>query len=175
MRLFVATEIDEQLKQKIIEVQNKLPRRGLKIVNPENFHFTLKFLGEQPESKINKIIDALDQVAKKYKPFIINIGNIGTFPSYSSIRVIWIGSAGLEPLLLDVHKSLDQFKKEDYKPHPHLTLARVGNSSHELKEVLLSIKDAKVGSMNVNSFVLKKSILKPTGPMYEDVKKFRFY
>ncbi len=172
MRLFVAVDIDKQIKSKVLEIQHKLPSHGLKMVNPENFHFTLKFLGEQPDNKINEISSVLSDIASKYKPFIINISGVGAFPSDSSIRVLWIGSSGLEPLLLDIHKSLDQFKKEDYKPHPHLTLARVSASSPELKDIIMHLKNSEIGAMTVNSFVLKKSVLKQSSPVYEDVKRF---
>ncbi len=172
MRLFIAVDIDEKLKQKILEVQSKLPKHDLKLVEPENLHFTLKFLGEQPDDKISEISSILKNIALKYKHFAIQIENIGTFPSENYVRVIWVGSVGLEKLLLDVHTSLKKFKEEDHKPHPHLTIARVRASSPELKNVLSQLADSEIGQMTVTSFVLKKSTLKRTGPVYEDVKRF---
>ena len=65
MRLFVSVDIDEQLKSKILDMQKKLPKQGLKLVQAENLHFTLKFLGDQSESKVDEIISILENIIGK--------------------------------------------------------------------------------------------------------------
>jgi len=148
MRLFVAVDIDENLKPKILKLQEKFRLRGVKLVEPENLHFTLKFLGEQPEKNIYEIKHILEKISSM-QSFEIKIAGVGAFPSEKFIRVLWLG----------------------YEPQPHLTLARVSSHSNEIQNMLQSVKDVEIGTMKVNSFSLKSSSLTGKGPVYSDVKR----
>jgi len=170
MRLFVAVDIDENLKPKILKLQEKFRLRGVKLVEPENLHFTLKFLGEQPEKNIYEIKHILEKISSM-QSFEIKIAGVGAFPSEKFIRVLWLGSSGLELLMKKVQDSLSAVRKDEYEPQPHLTLARVSSHSNEIQNMLQSVKDVEIGTMKVNSFSLKSSSLTGKGPVYSDVKR----
>ena len=45
-RCFVAVDIDEEVRNRLSEVQNNFSDLGLKMIKPENMHITLRFLGD---------------------------------------------------------------------------------------------------------------------------------
>ncbi|MBU5557596.1 MAG: RNA 2',3'-cyclic phosphodiesterase, partial [Candidatus Aenigmarchaeota archaeon] len=91
MRTFIAIEIPAELKQKIVAIQKKIAETGadIKLVEPENLHYNLKFLGEIDQKTAEKVKNALSNVS--FPAFDIHISCLGTFPSLSHIRVVWLG------------------------------------------------------------------------------------
>ena len=61
MRLFVALDIEEAIRERMGGFVGELRRltSSLRWVSPEGLHITLKFIGEQPESKLSAIEAAL--------------------------------------------------------------------------------------------------------------------
>ena len=62
IRVFIAIEIDSEIKDKLSEYLSKLKRTGadVKWVSPENIHLTLKFIGyieKEALINLNKIIN----------------------------------------------------------------------------------------------------------------------
>ena len=45
MRLFIAVDIDEGLQDKLVGIQTRLLEPSIKLVERQNLHATLKFLG----------------------------------------------------------------------------------------------------------------------------------
>ena len=64
MRLFIALEIDEAIRERIARftegVRNFAP--DARWVKEESLHVTLKFIGEQPDEKVEAIKTALTTV-----------------------------------------------------------------------------------------------------------------
>ena len=56
MRCFIAVAVPEELKDKILEVQNQIKQSeaDLKLIKKENLHLTIKFLGEISEEQIEE-------------------------------------------------------------------------------------------------------------------------
>lgn len=177
MRLFIAIEIPDNIKEYITKIQGKIETTSNKIrfVNKNKIHLTLKFLGEVQPDKTEEIKEILKKIS--FKPFYVCLDEIGVFPSESYIRVIWVG---LKPEndILELQKNIDEklkklFKKEkNFKSH--LTLARVkfiddkNNFIGKLKKI--DIEDEK---FNVENFKLIKSTLTREGPIYDDLGVFR--
>jgi len=61
---------------------------------------------------------------------------------------------------------------QDKDIKPHLTIARIRSKIPGLKPYINEHKNIKIGEMVVNNIKLKQSILKPTGPIYNDIKTF---
>ncbi len=177
MRLFVAVQIPEELKEKAKEVQNKLAGiRDAKMVEAENLHFTLKFLGETGEEKVQEIKIAIEEACANSKAFEMSIAGIDAFPSKNYARAVWLcvkdGLEQMESLMevIDGKLSLIGFAKE--KEHiPHLTLARVrsGRDKAKLGKLLESLEKSEIGKMHVKEVKLIKSTLSRHGPVYEEV------
>ncbi len=177
MRLFIAFEIPEQVKDYVIGVEEKLKNRQDNItwVKKENMHLTLKFLGEVADSKVEAIKEALGSM--KFEPFEASLSDIGAFPDFSYMRVLWIG---LEPhdKINAVQQQVEEKMKavafpRDDRFHPHFTMARVKFIKHkaELMEKLKKIQIEKL-SFNVSRIKLIKSTLTPKGPVYEILGEF---
>ena len=170
MRCFVAVDIPEEIKEKIATAQEELAGLDVKLVEKENLHFTLKFLGEVDEGKMKAAMKKLDEVHSD--PFNVMLKGIGFFPSSSFIRVVWAGCQSQEflNLHLEVNAVLsDMFPKE--KPVPHLTLARV--RSQGCRQKLLDFEkkhNETMGSFEVSQIKIKSSIVTRQGPVYNDVK-----
>ncbi len=82
MRLFIALDIDQDIRERIARfvagVQNFAP--NARWVTPESMHVTLKFLGEQPDTAVENIKAALKTVEGK-RPTIQFRGH-GFFPHF---------------------------------------------------------------------------------------------
>ena len=179
MRAFMAVEVDTELVDKISEIQKNLAEANaqVKFVEPENLHFTFKFLGDISPEKAESIINMAEEKTKNYSPFDIKIKGTGVFPNMGYIRVIWLGVE--EPgAFSKMQEDFDQdFVKMGFKKErsyiPHLTIGRVKGVQN--KELLVTIvkelQNIEVGTMNVDKLVLKESELTPVGPIYTDLKE----
>lgn len=172
IRTFIAVELDPSFGEQIRQIQERFSDFDLKFVNPEIVHITLKFLGDVDESMANSLAETLDSLT--CEPFEAQIEGIGVFPKPSNPKVLWLGARGnFETLHDDVETVLKPFNfKEDERAFTaHATLARVKSLNKDLKnafaDVLKELKDTKIGSIQVNKVLLKKSTLTPAGPIYE--------
>lgn len=182
MRAFLAVDLDESLKEKVLEVQDKLEEANatIKYVEKENLHFTCKFFAEISQDKRDKITQIIKEKIAKYNSFQINIKGLGVFPHLGYIRVIWLGledSGDFSKILMDFDEEFVKlgFKKErSYVPH--LTIGRVKGKKD--KEALVAkikeLEGSEIGAMKVDKLILKKSELTPEGPIYTTVEEFKF-
>ena len=181
MRMFLAVDLDEKLQDIVTEVQKRISEvdAQLKFVEPENLHFTLKFLGEVSDNKAEELSGMIRDKIVDYDPFKISIMGTGFFPHPGYIRVVWLGVANPE-IYSDLQKTLDEeFVKHGFRKErsyiPHLTIARVKGAKN--KEALIGLinemENIGIGDMVVNELVLKKSELTPAGPIYTDIQEFK--
>jgi len=176
MRAFIAISIPEDIKERIHELQRKLPDRNLKIVAKENLHITLKFLGNIDEQMLENISSKLINLikTKNIKPFKVKIAGIGFFPNEKFIRVVWIDCKSNELKILGdrISKSLTGlgFSPEEFKSH--LTIARVKGRT-DLEDFFKSYKNEELGSFIVKDIVIYKSELTSKGPIYTEKLRLR--
>lgn len=169
MRCFLAVYLDEALKSRVLDIQKQIAEiSDVKIVEPENLHFTLKFLGEANDDQVSYVKNAVADVAKDWQPFEINIAGLGAFPSLNFMRVVWIGAPALHRLQHAVDEALHPVFQKERNIVSHLTLARVRTQEKGLAGFVKSNENAEIGPMTVDRIKLKKSTLRPTGPVYED-------
>ncbi len=176
MRLFIALplppEVEESLGKIIFVLKQK--RGRVKWVNSKNIHLTMKFLGETDEIKLDGICQSLSRIALKHKSIISIIDRIGGFPNLKHPRVIWAGLREnidrLEAVASDVEAEMAGFgfEPENRPFKSHLTLGRVKDNSdlHELTKYLES-NQFPPERVLFDRIVLFKSVLTPTGPIYE--------
>lgn len=167
MRLFIAIELPKDVVDELKRLQKELDLFGLRPV--KDFHLTLKFLGDVPDTKIGKIKEILSQI--KFKPFEAELSEIGVFPEQDYIRVIWAGINGdaIFSLQKDIDLGLEQLGfGRDNKFKPHLTLERV-NFIKDKNALAKRLKTLDVNHIKfrVEDFKLIQSTLTPKGPVYE--------
>jgi len=180
MRSFISMDITSKEvldKIKIFQTYLKNTACPMKVVERENLHLTLKFLGEIGESSYKRIVESLGPSLSEFSSFEVNLKGTGFFPSVSDLRVIWIGMNA--PEIVYIQKEIDDTLKsmgfkEDRKFVPHLTVSRVKSSLNKkpLLNVLDEYKNFDFGSDMVTKINFKKSTLTPEGPIYETLKEF---
>jgi len=187
IRAFLAIELKDQATLKEIELftarlnQNQ-PK--LKVVEPQNLHITVKFLGDISESlapKIYKIIqeDINEQLfnGKSYKYILKGAGQFNKF------SVIWIKLNGdinfLQKIKDTTEKCLNEKlnieldKRTTFKPH--LTIGRLKSNKINFKtfatfkKLIQEASNLEFGIFKINQVKLKKSVLTPNGPIYSDL------
>ena len=173
MRCFVAVDIDNDLKAKIASMQDKLNFPGIKLIEPHNLHFTLKFLGEINEDDVGKVKEILGSL-RQHESFDIDLGGIGAFPNADYPRIIWIRADKLLKLQNQVNELLSPLFTKDRDIKPHLTIARIKllKDKEKIQEFLTNNTNIEIGSIIVKEVFLKKSVLTPTGPVYENLERF---
>ena len=182
MRLFVAMEISEDIRQRLASFLAELREvaRQVRWVRAANLHLTLKFLGNTDEAKIAQIVSALQSI-RSPQPVTVAFHGVGFFPSEKRPRVFWTGmtsSANLRELAADIDRAMHQlgFPLEDRPFTPHLTLARFDPPGlpSKLSAILQQHTSDNFGSLNTRKFHLIESKLKPTGAEYTTIQSFSF-
>ena len=175
MRLFIAIECPDDVKDELVKVQKEVIGLGkVKVVEYENLHLTLKFLGEVSEGKADGLGDVLSAV--EYPPFTMEVGGMGVFPGPGNARVVWAGITRGSQELKKLQEKLEDTLglkgfERDRRFHPHLTLARVKDRvrGDDVRVLLNKHKRTLFGSFVVGSFFLMKSELSPNGAAYDVV------
>lgn len=175
-RGFIA--IDIEAFTKIIQFENEIKNSGanVKLVEPENIHITLKFLGDTEEEHIEKIEEIMKNAVKETDSFEIQLKGAGVFPNQNYIKVMWIGIKNGEKIG-DITKKIDEkiselgFKKERRGFSAHLTIARVRSAKNKdkLMQIIEKYRDTEFANIKVNSIILKKSELTSKGPIYTNI------
>lgn len=180
IRSFLAIEIEDELKDKIANIQDEFKETdtNIKYVSTKNMHITLKFFGDVDLDKLDEIKIAIEKVIKNYNSFDLTIKGCGNFPKPNIIKVIWLG-LNKSQTLMNLQKDLDkEFNKLGFKKEKnfisHITIGRPRNQKNkeEIQNIIKSNKDIEIGTMKVNKIYLKKSTLTPKGPIYENLEVF---
>ena len=181
VRAFLAFEIeDEGVKKNLIDIQTCALETGadLKLVEPENIHMTLRFLGDVTLNMAEKVFVEMQKV--QFKPFQVVLASLGVFPSLNYPRVLWAGiTQGAEKLQNVVSQLEPNLQGLGFLPErnpfsPHLTIARVRSAMNKPQLADFVTKNAKrdFGSFEVRCLKLKRSDLTPRGPIYYTLKEY---
>jgi len=188
MRLFVALDIEAEIRQRIAEFRNQMKAFAPEVrwVGPETFHVTLQFLGET--KKLEEIQSALGQV--KTSPVALAFRNTGFFPNPKSPRVFWVGIESdqrLQNLATSIARELKPlgFERDAGPYRPHLTLARSGSGRprpvpgehaafglQHVRVKLESLPPLEFGTMTAREFYLYESKLSPAGAKYTKLARY---
>lgn len=148
MRTFIAVHLNREAIADLINMQKYLKENNVKArYTPEdNFHITLKFLGEIEYADIQKIYDTLKDKFTDIKPFYIRLDKVGYFPGDKNIRVLWAGVSdkkrGLNALYDVINRELSGIGyPQDKRPfRSHVTIAREVEENGETMNVIKGYK-----------------------------------
>ena len=191
IRAFLAVELSQELRAELATVQQDLKhriepdmKRDMRIswARPASIHLTLKFLGDMDEQVIDPLRAALEQAIGSQTVVNVPLERLGAFPRPQSPRVLWIGPSenwekGAEAKrVAEIHVAIEQacegvsFLRETRPFSPHLTLARIKMGEQHVGVALAKggvlDRPLSLGSLAVESVVLMRSELKPTGSVY---------
>jgi len=184
MRVFIAIELSESIKDDLSQIQSHLKYSGadVKWVDRNNIHLTLKFLGETSEEKIPYIKKTLDRLGELFDPFEISLKNAGAFPNIESPSVLWVGldkgSKESTKLAVQIDEELSKIglNKESRPFGAHLTIGRVRSAKNKtaladkLSAVIIPFS---TNHLSVTSIVLLQSTLTTSGPIYTKLHETR--
>src|SRR5512147_2437419 len=108
VRAFLAFDLDSaEVKKKLTDAQMLAAKTGadLKLVETENIHMTIRFLGDVTLKMADKIFEEMKTV--QFKPFTVHIAGVGVFPNLSYPRVLWAGIAEGADQLKNVFMQLE--------------------------------------------------------------------
>ena len=187
MRLFVALEIPDAVRDNLAAMMNELRELSERLrdrrprwVRPENLHVTLKFIGETPPAKLEGIRGALASV-RSNAPVELRFCRLGFFPNEKHPRVLWVGDdtpGNLPALAANIEHVLEAqgIAREQREFTSHLTLARFEPPGlHEkLRGAIQENMARDFGSLRTSEFHLIESKTKPSGAEYTVVQSFHF-
>ncbi len=184
LRLFVAVDIPYPNEVAPIISSIKHADIPLKAIDPENSHVTLKFLGDQPADVLSELEAVVRSSLQGCKAFEVKLHGVGIFGRSRDPRVLWVGlqdGGGLEDLAYRVQDGFEKLgiHKENRKFKAHLTLGRFKGhrgrpprldreQSDKIDQLLDQYGDLEMNSHLVDKVIMKKSILRPEGPVYCD-------
>lgn len=180
MRTFIAIDIPAAIRERIGELIELLKPAATNIrwARPEGIHITLKFLGEVPPDKVERVKQSLAEVHVSDN-LAIAIQGSGYFPGERAPRVIWLGiEAGpeLEALATGIEAKLEKlgFARESRPFSAHLTLGRVGTPGKifAVQELLRWREPLALGSFTAKEFFLYESKLSRSGSVYTKIASF---
>ncbi|NLX63067.1 MAG: RNA 2',3'-cyclic phosphodiesterase [Tissierellia bacterium] len=166
MRAFIAFDFPEELKSKLYEIQNLLKNISNKgsWVNKNNFHLTLKFLGEIDLTYVEDINKILKNISEQTRPLNIKLNELGYFNKRDNeYRVLWTGLDGDLNRLNSVYNLLEGemdkigFPRERRKFSPHITLVRRFKSNLDFNKIKEYVKPYLESQYVLDNLVLMKS------------------
>lgn len=174
MRLFIALAIPDDLTARLVSLQSGLPDAHW--VAPNNFHLTLRFLGDTSRFQLHDLMAALDAI--EAPAFGLTFDHLGVFASKDRVRALWVGvepDEALNHLQAKVDRAAVQagFPQEHRKFKPHVTLARFKGLHRDRVDPYLARQAPTIdGEMSVAAFHLYRSYLTKSGPDYERLQTF---
>jgi RNA 2',3'-cyclic 3'-phosphodiesterase len=157
-RLFTALEIPSDVAVHLSLLRGGLP--GARWIDPENYHVTLRFIGDIDGRTADEIAAALDRVYRP--PFRLTLGGLDCFSGRSphSLHVRVEPTAALTDLQAEHERIVQRLglPAEGRRFTPHVTLARLrGTSAGEVAHWLAQHGPVRLPSFDVDRFVLYSS------------------
>jgi 2'-5' RNA ligase len=157
-RLFTGLEIPAALAESLSMLRGGLP--GARWIDPDNYHLTLRFIGDVDDSWAHEIASLLGQVRRR--GFELRLDGLSSFGGRKPRAVVASVMASQSVMELQAeHERLMQrvgLEPEGRKYTPHVTLARLRDSSSwDVAEYLSARASYRSPPFTVSRFVLFSS------------------
>ncbi len=172
VRYFIAVKLSEEAKKEIRNVFGPMSANiSGKMVTEAAMHFTLKFLGELSDEKVETAKKIISDAAAEVSPFRVSLGKTGSFPAKKP-RVLWAGVRKGRDELAAISKFVSSralsdlgVAKDKKEFIPHITLCRlsdgrVGKNFYSLRFIT---------SFQAEKLFLIRSELRPSGAVYSNI------
>jgi 2'-5' RNA ligase len=182
-RLFIAVTIPEEVKAKIkaaqAELQRVLPERGVRWTRREQFHLTLRFLGDVEAARVEALETAIRAACRGFGALHLSAGRVGCFPDLRYPRVVWVGvrdeAEQLPRLQQAVQAATEEFTTEPKEEQftGHVTLARIKgikrSEAEALGQAAAGMADRPFGQWTAYQVELMRSELSPQGAQHRSL------
>jgi 2'-5' RNA ligase len=175
-RLFVALEVPRNAAMSLSLLRGGLP--GARWIDVENFHITLRFIGDIDGRTADEVVDRLDRIERP--EFQIALSGMGSFGSKKPHAVF----AGVTPapemyaLQAEIERICQRLglPADPRKFTPHVTLARLRNArTEDFAQYLSGRGNFHTAPFTVNRFVLMSSKESVGGGPYLTEEVFPLY
>lgn len=182
MRAFIAFNFPEQLKNQLHQIQNVLRNLsdGGNWVSKDNFHITMKFLGEIEEEYVESIDRILKTISHNNAPISIKLSNLGYFnKKINEYGVVWSGLEGDIYRLNSIYNFLEEemgkigFPKERRKFSPHITLVRKMRTNLDFQQIKDNLKPYLRRQYVLESIALMKSEVIMNKRIYTQIVSYK--
>jgi RNA 2',3'-cyclic 3'-phosphodiesterase len=175
MRLFIGLNLPKKERQRIHRGAKALREGEMPVrwIDIDNYHITLKFLGDVRPERLPAIEEAITKVGDSTKAFATVLGGFGAFPTIRRPRLVWLGvdaTPELRCLKQDLEWALGDhgFEAETRAFHPHIALGRADERGagefRGLDEVMAGLEFS--GEVKVRTIDLMRSHLSKEGARY---------
>jgi len=185
-RLFVAVAIPEAVKAKMEEAQEELrravPEHGVRWTRREQFHLTLKFLGDVEAARVEALGEAIRAACLGFGALHLRVERVGFFPERGYPRVVWTGVKDQGEKLPRLQQAVDaatrdfttESKEERFTGH--VTLARIKairrGEAEALSRAAEAMAERVFGQWTAGQVELMRSVLSPQGASHNSVAVF---
>lgn len=174
MRLFVALPVPENIRNQLVSLCHGLP--GARWVPPENFHMTLRFIGDVEMHQAEDLDDNLMRIDAS--PVDIQLEDIGWFGTKNKVSSVIVKARKTESLV-HLQKKVESavvragFKPEDRKFTPHVTLARMKDGRLDALDEYCRRHGMPIfPPYQADRFILYSSFLSHTGAIYTPEEEY---
>jgi 2'-5' RNA ligase len=180
MRLFFSVPLPAEAKERVAAALAEMRRAApsLSWTRADQLHFTLAFLGEQPEDALQRAADAAEP-CRQLRAFEASLSGAGAFPQPRRPRVLWLGvgqgARELEALgeTLQAGLRTSGFELEARPFRAHLTVGRVKpGAERSAQRALDAAPQGEVARLRVDSLHLMRSHLGAGGARHETLRAF---
>ena len=166
LRLFIAINLNEEMKDALIDIQDTMRTYGVrgKDTPPENMHLTLAFIGEYDDPELVKeVVESIE-----IRPFEMTLKGIGAFRD-----LWWVGTDNSAPLMAisrRLRRALAEagipFDKKKFSPHITIIRRANGTLSREAADEITGYEGV---SMTVDHISLMRSDRGKYGMIYTEL------
>ena len=182
IRTFIAIKIvpDQKLLDQFREFKKLFETERINWVPEDNFHLTLRFIGNTTREQLYALVDRLEEVANDTAKFSFKIEGAGYFKSKGSPRVLFVKIAD-EATLSQLAAKVEELATSigflhELKPfRPHLTLGRIKylENRNRFMSLLDELPTQEYQQVEVSEFILYQSILRQEAPVYKPIQIFK--
>lgn len=166
-RLFTALEVPPQIAFSLSLLRGGLP--GARWVDPENYHVTLRFIGDIDNRTADEVVRALARVNRPgFDLSLEGLDALGGKKPHSVVACVK-SSPALRELQAEHERIIQRIglEPERRKFRPHVTLARIRTSSEADAAAYLALRgDFRTAPFPVGRFVLLSSRASKGGGPY---------
>ena len=184
MRLFVAVDPSAEVVEKVAAIRQVLmdTKADVRWVKVEDYHVTVKFLGEVDEGLVGQLAERMTKAAAEVAAFELEVEGLSKFPERvggGPVRVIISRVVSPDQRITRLHRLIDSAVGGMGLPMdtrvlvPHLTLGRV-NSNRGLNRLLRLLEKHDLdffGTFLVERVVLYQSVQADGGVKYAVVSR----
>jgi len=186
VRCFIALPIPETVKDQIEQVQTELrqvlPGKLVRWTKRDQFHLTLRFLGNVEADRLTELTDRLRKVTASFPVLKLRAERIGCFPHPRFPRVVWVwvhdDEEQLPVLQGTIESEVEKFaeSKADKEFTGHVTLARINGikrpEAEALSKQMHAMTERCFGEWTANELKLMRSELLRTGAIHTVLAAF---